>query len=257
MIINNTSDVSYLSVLPDGSTLQESLTSNEVSTEIITYSFTKVKSSPKTFIVEGEQAEQTVLLTNNSGYTVTNVQFKDNMSAGASFVPGTVYVDNVVQPLYDPTVGFALPDIASGGSTEVRFSIVADKPATQTPVTDFAAITYTVDDPIAGPTTYTENTNDLSLDVVSVDLNVVKSVDKAIAVKGDTLTYTTVITNNSDQDASLVQFKDVVPAGLTFVPDSLTVDGVAKPGISPETGINLSNIPVGSSVTVVFKATVD
>ena len=115
MIVTNQSNVKYDYVLPDQSTQSGEQSSNIVNTEILTSAVTKVKSSDHTFLSEGETAQQTVVVTNNSTVTLQNVFFKDVMSGGASYVAGSVVVNGVAQPSYDLVAGFTLPDIAPGG----------------------------------------------------------------------------------------------------------------------------------------------
>lgn len=86
MIVTNQSNVKYDYVLPDQSTQSGEQSSNIVNTEILTSAVTKVKSSDHTFLSEGETAQQTVVVTNNSTVTLQNVFFKDVMSGGASYV---------------------------------------------------------------------------------------------------------------------------------------------------------------------------
>ena len=50
MNIPNQSNTEFSYTLPDGSTNTETRDSNIVNTEILTYSFTKVKSSDRTFL---------------------------------------------------------------------------------------------------------------------------------------------------------------------------------------------------------------
>ncbi|MCR9020398.1 DUF11 domain-containing protein, partial [Bacillus paranthracis] len=77
----------------------------------------------------------------------------------------------------------------------------------------------------------------------------------AIATIGSRLTYTIVVQNTGTLPAQNVTFTDPIPAGTTFVPNSVTVDGVATAG-NPATGIPISNIPAGGSVTITFQVDV-
>ena len=89
MIIPNQSSVSFLSVLPDGTTVPGQRDSNIVTTEIISVTFSKVKSTPTAFIGEGDSTTQTIVLTNNTNYVIKNLFFNDTLTAGASHVPST------------------------------------------------------------------------------------------------------------------------------------------------------------------------
>ncbi len=84
----------------------------------------------------------------------------------------------------------------------------------------------------------------------------VKLVDKAVAVVGDTLTYTIKLDNSTGTaDATNVVFTDAIPPGTSFVAGSVTVDGVASAG-TPSAGVNVGTVVAGGIKTVVFKVTV-
>ena len=256
MIITNQSNIAFNYVLPDGQTIAAELDSNEVTTEILTYSVPKVKSGDKNFMQEGETSVHTVVITNNSQTQLFNMTLKDTMSNGATYVAGSVTVNGVAQPAYDPVAGFPLPPLNPGQQVTVSYTIQANNPMTQTPVTDYATLTYSVDDPARSTVTFTENTNTVSVQIISNRLTIVKSVDKAYAVKGDNLHYTTVITNTGSLLKSDLVFTDPIPAGTSFVAGSVKIDGAAYPAYNPETDFALPDLAVGDSVTVEFDVTV-
>ena len=257
MIIPNQSNITFNYVLPDGQTIAAELDSNIVNTEILTYSVPKVKSSDKTFMQEGETAQQTVVITNNSQTQLFNMTFTDHMSSGATYVAGSVTVNGISQPSYDPAAGFPLPALNAGQAVTVSYTILANNPVTQTPVTNFATLDYTVDDPARSDVNFSENTNTVSIDIISNRIAVVKSVDKAYAVKGDNLHYTTVITNTGTLLKSDIVFTDPIPAGTTFVAGSVKIDGTSYPAYNPQTGFPLPDLAAGQSATVEFDVTVN
>lgn len=257
MIIPNQSNITFNYVLPDGQTIAAELDSNIVNTEILTYSVPKIKSSDKTFMQEGETAQHTVVITNNSQTQLFNLVWKDTMSNGATYVAGSVTVNGVSQPSYDPVAGFPLPNLDIGQAVTVGYTIQANNPMTQTPVTDFATLDYTVNDPIRGNVSFSENTNTVSVDIVSNRITVVKSVDKAYAVRGDILHYTTVITNTGSLLKSNIVFTDPIPVGTTFVSGSVKINGTPYPAYNPQTGFALADLASGESVTVEFDVEVN
>ncbi len=256
MIVKNQSNVTFDYVLPDQSTISGEQNSNIVETEILTYAVSRVKSSDKTFLNEGETARQKVVITNNSAATLTAMLFKDIMSSEATHVAGSVSVDGVAQPTYDPIAGFSLADIPSGGSSTVEYSILSNNPKTGNTVKNSGAVTYTVEDPIRGPVTYTEPTNLVTIPLISTRMSVVKSVDKAYATAGEKLHYVSVITNTGSLDKTNLQFQDAIPAGTQLVVGSVKIDGVSYPAYDPSTGFPLNDLAVGASVTVEFDVTV-
>lgn len=257
MIIPNQSHITFNYVLPDGETLEGKADSNIVKTEILTYSVPKVKSSDKTFLQEGETAQQTITVTNNSAANLFDLVFKDTMTDGASHEAGSVIVNGTAQPTYDPVAGFPLPDLASGESATVQYTVRANNPMTSPTVTNYATLNYSVDDPVRGVTPFEENTNTVELAVVSNRISVVKSVDKTFAVKGDTLHYTSVVTNTGSLDKTELFFTDAIPAGTSFTAGSVKIDGTAYPGYNPQTGFSLPDLAPGEETKVEFDVTVN
>ena len=257
MIITNQSNIAFNYVLPDGQTIAADLDSNIVTTEVLTYSVPKVKSGDKTFLQEGETSQHSVVITNNSQTQLFNLVFKDSMTNGATYVPGSVLVNGVSQPTYDPVAGFTLPALAPGQAVTVAYTIQANSPMTQTPVTDFATLNYTVDDPARGNVNFAEDTNTVEVQIISNRLTNVKSVDKAFAVKGDTLHYTSVITNTGTLPKSDLVFTDPIPSGTTFTAGSVKINGAAYPAYDPQVGFDLPDLAVGDAVTVEFDVKVN
>ena len=252
MLIPNQSDTQFSYTLPDGSTQTETRESNIVTTEILTYSFTKVKTSNKAFLQEGNTATQTVTLNNTSLINITDIFFKDNLSSGATYVLGSVVVNGVPQPSYDLNTGFALGNLAPNGVIVVSYDIRANNPLTQTPVTNYATISYTAEN-----RNLSENTNVVELVILSNRLTVVKAVDKPVAIRGETLHYTSTVTNTGTLLKTNLIFTDPIPSGTTFVPGSVYIDGLQYVTYNPATGFPLANLPVAASTVVEFDVTVN
>ena len=252
MNIPNQSETEFSYTLPDGSTQTETRDSNIVNTEILTYSFTKVKSSDKTFLQEGDTATQKVVLTNNSLLQLTNLFFKDLLSGGGTYVPQSVIVDGVPQPTYDLANGFDIGDLAPNEIRTIIYQIIANNPLTEALIFNYANVAYT-----ANERNLNENTNTVNLVVVSNNLSIVKQVDKSVAVQGETLHYTRTLTNTGTVLKTNLTFKDDIPVGTTFVENSVKIDGLSYSGLNPQTGFSLNDLPVGASSVVEFDVTVN
>ena len=252
MIIYNQSNVTFDYILPDQSTVSGEQDSNIVQTEVLTYSVERIKSSDHTFLNEGETAKQTVQVNNNSQTALTALFFKDIMSAGATYVAGSVLVNGVSRPAYDPEAGFALDDIPSGGSATVEYTILSDSPKTQNSVTNYGSVTYAVDDPSGGPVTYTEPTNEVNIVLISARMTVEKKVDKSYATAGEILHYTTTVTNTGTLNKTNLVFTDQIPAGSAFVAGSVKIDGTPYAAYNPAAGFPLSDLAAGESTVVEF-----
>ena len=92
------------------------------------------------------------------------------------------------------------------------------------------------------PITSTSSSNTVQTTVNQATISMQKSVDLQTATLNDVLTYTVNVTNNGNVTASNVIFVDSIPAGTTFVANSVTVNGVARPGANPASSINLGSI---------------
>ena len=133
-----------------------------------------------------------------------------------------------------------------------------NSPATVTAVTNSAVFRYDVVDPVSGViATYTDPINAVTVNVVNAKLEVVKSVDKAIAVKGETLTYTVTFTNKGNIDMNDIYFTDNIPQGTTFVDKSVYINGQNVPAYRPDVGYSVANLPPAASATTSFRVTID
>ena len=73
-------------------------------------------------------------------------------------------------------------------------------------------------------------------------ITMVKSVDQTLVTLGDTITYTTLLTNIGNTNATNITFTDLIPNGTTFITDSVTIGGITQIGLNPNTGITIGSI---------------
>ena len=87
---------------------------------------------------------------------------------------------------------------------------------------------------------------------------IVKAVDKATASIGDKLTYTVTITNLSLSALTNLPFTDTLPAGVTYVTDSFTVNSTkATPTVTSSTlTYTIPSIAAGATATIQFQVNV-
>ncbi len=99
--------------------------------------------------------------------------------------------------------------------------------------------------------------DDVSLNEIQVPVfEPVKTVSSETASVGDTVTFTVILENTCQSPLTNLFFQDTVPNGLTFVPGSVTINGASAPGVNPNAGFSLPNVPGGGTVTVTFQAEV-
>lgn len=212
------------------------------------------KSADKTFADVGEQITYTLVLENTGTVDALNVTLSDMLPPETALVAGSVTVDGAP---YAGALPVVIPTISAGQSVTVTFKVTANSIPAVNPVFNIARADYEFF-PFAGyPATGISNSNPVAVFIIVRALTNVKSVDKAFAVKGDALTYTSVIKNTGSIPVTDVIFKDEIPAGTTFVNGSVFINGVNYPSYNPQTGFFAANLTPQASVTVTFQVQVN
>ena len=88
---------------------------------------------------------------------------------------------------------------------------------------------------------------------MQAQLTITKTSNPTTVDIGGTILYISEVKNIGNVDAININFTDFIPAGTTFVPDSVTINGVLQPGVNPENGIPIGTIPANSSKTILFQ----
>ncbi|PFK03737.1 hypothetical protein CN957_14630 [Bacillus cereus] len=236
--------------------ITQTILTNLVVTTINIASIFPLKLVDKEVATVGEILTYDVLIFNFGTVAATNVQFIDTISTGASFVVGSVSINGVPEPGLNPFNGFTVPDIPVEDFVLVTYQVITSIPEGGT-VVNFVDVTATFAvSETEPPITETTTSNTTLTEINESGLNVLKSVSEPIVAVGDTITYTTVVQNTGTVTATNVQYSDVLPSSITFVPNSVTIDGVLQPGFNPNNGFSLPDINPGGSVEVTFQVTV-
>lgn len=103
---------------------------------------------------------------------------------------------------------------------------------------DGVAYSNTVQTPLAGP----------------VITAAITAVPRKLS-RNQTVTFTVTVSNNGNRTAE-ARLVDLLPAGLSFIPNSVLLNGSPLPGASPLNGFSIGSLPVGSTVQVIFQAIV-
>ncbi len=258
MLISNQSNVNYNAVAPNQPSAPGSIASNVVNTEVMSDAITKIIHSDKTFAKDGETVHNTITITNNSSAVLGQTHIVNpRPPQGADYIAGSVKVNGVAKPDADPIGGFLIPDLNPGESVTIEYDLQIKSPSSVSSVIDSVELQYNVQDPLRGNVTFTDVVDPVTINVVSAKLSVVKSVDKAFAVKGDTLTYTITFTNEGNTDINDIYFTDNIPNGTTFVERSVSINGNSMPAYRPDIGYSVANLTPKSSATTSFKVTIN
>ncbi|MBD5584868.1 MAG: DUF11 domain-containing protein [Clostridia bacterium] len=212
------------------------------------------KSADKTFADVGEEITYTLAIQNTGTVDALNVTLNDLLPPETTLVPNSVTVDGAP---YAGALPVVISSISGGQSVTVTFKVTVNSLPAVNPVFNIARADYRFFPFTGYPATSFSNSNPVAVFIIARQMTNVKSVDKAFAVKGDILTYTSVIKNTGSIPVTDVVFKDGIPAGTTFIDGSVTVDGVSYPAYNPQTGFFVANLTPQASVTIIFQVQVN
>lgn len=254
--VTNSSIINYeYKIDPNGSYIKTSATSNTVVTYINLGNVTVTKAADRTVVRLGNIITYSFVIANTGNTLLKNLFFKDTIQAESSFKSGSVYVNGVNRASYNPNTGFVLNDIPVGEQATVSFTVTANSLPKDNMLLNKADVTYAYYvDPNGSLITKTKASNTTTVYVYDTIVSATKTVDKSIAKLGDTLNFTIIIKNDGNVTAQHVFFQDILDSHISFITDSVYVDGAQKIGYNPNNGFNLSDIAAGITTTVAFVA---
>ena len=216
-----------------------------------------VKTANRTITHVGDTVTYAVNLDNGLGTaTATNVVFTDTPPPGMSFVPGTVTVNGVSQPSYNPSAGFGLGTIAAGANVTVSFQVLVTAiPAAPALARYLNTARWTYDFiSCAGFPTESGNLGTNPNIIDAIRLAPTKSVSPTGTVPvGQLLNYTITVPNTGLAASAGTTLTDPIPTGTTYVLNSTKLNGIAVAdiaGVMPFASSNLIN-SVGQAAGVI------
>lgn len=244
----NQSNVTASYTMPDQAVIQVNVKSNESSTENMTTSFEKQRTSAKTIVMPLEEIEQTLTLTNTSEYTIFDINIQDTLGEGIKFKTGSVVIDDVSFPDYDPIAGILLDDLDPQSTMVIKYLVVTDENMSATSADIKSKVTYSVNEVLN--LEEFSNTVTLYLSNNSVTLNL--SADKTVLISGQTIEYKIEIENNGNLKNSQIVLVDNLPPETTFQKGSVKIDGVVFDTFDPSVGFEISDLEPNQKATVTF-----
>ncbi|MGL5151116.1 MAG: beta strand repeat-containing protein, partial [Clostridium sp.] len=215
------------------------------------------KSATPSYVTIGDTITYSVVLRNTGSINATNVQVFDTLQNGVVFVNGSVKINGSIIPAANPTVGILVSTVAPNQTVTITFNAKVYTVPNPNPVLNQANVSYSYSPEPGRVVTTTNPSPTTTTPVRYVDISQMsKSSTPSYVAKGDIITYTVLIPNNGNVAANNLIIQDTLPQEVSFVLNSVTVNGVAKPGQNIETGILVGTVNAGQTTSVTFKALV-
>ena len=246
---------SYVGTVPNSS---QALNTNIAFTQVNNGDLVQTKYVDKAYANVNDVLTYTIVMKNTGNVTSENIQFIDVIPTDTTLVPNSFKQNGVTITNPDPNVAVPLSPIKFGGVTTVVFKVTVNTIPNPNPIPNSSRVIYSY---FFNPSQTGKSGSNFSNTVFTTINNAnlgqsTKSVDKAFANCGDTLTYTILIPNSGNVTAQNIIFIDTIPNGTTLVGTSVFVNGVLQNGANPSSGVTIPNIIPGQTATVTFQVKV-
>ncbi|MFC2000820.1 hypothetical protein ACFLXE_08750, partial [Chloroflexota bacterium] len=226
----------------------------------------------------GDEILYTIVMQNQSGFDVSDIEFIDSIPANTSYVAASVSAPAGATVVGEtPTLRITGIDVPAYAQVTISFKVKVDDPlpAAVTQISNQGIVHYDsdgdgvndsfqqTDGDSAAPgeqATVLPITAGPNFSQTSKDVTLVNDADgNGVITPGDTLEYTVVIPNTGNQDTTApVAFRDSIAAYLTYVADSIGATGGTATYDAGADRIDWTgNVAAGASVTVIFRVMVD
>lgn len=251
--IINQSQATSKYTLPDQTEKEYTVKSNESTILYMTEAFKKERSSAKLFGEPKEEIEQTLILTNDTDYPITNVSVQETIGSGAKFKAGSVTIDDNPQITFDVTTGYTLPnEISAHSNVTIKYMIVIDDSPSESSVEFDTLVTYSINEAVD----LQEHANLITLDLEENIIEITQESDKTAVISGDKILFQNVIENKGNLKNTEITFLNSLPAELEFVIGSVKIDNVEKVGFNPTVGFKIDDLTPGQQTTITYEVTV-
>ncbi|MGL4875840.1 MAG: beta strand repeat-containing protein [Clostridium sp.] len=245
--------------LPD---IVKSILSNTVYSQVNVADLNITKVGNPSYAKMGDNVTYTFVVTNTGNVSANNILFKDTVPNGFNYIAGSLKINSVVT-VGDPNVGVVVPTIPANGVTTIEFNVLVNTIPSVNPILNDGSIDYSyVYDPSTPKSmTSAKLSNIVPVTILQAVINnssgIIKSVDKAYATKGETVTYIITVKNTGNTVANNVVIKDTIPNVTTLVPSSIKVNGTNMPSADLSVGVNVGTVNSGEVKSIEFKVIVN
>jgi len=236
-------------------TLPLTFTSNTVNVHVTQPIITSSKTADKTFVTIGDIIHYTVIVTNSGTFNVEAI-FRDATPPGTVFVENSVIAFGVPLPGTNPANGIFIGTLEVQETNDITFQVRVVSVPPNGLITNQGEVDFSYTLPDNRTFTGSTITNVVNIPVIAPPApRVVKEVNSSEVEVGGSLIFTLIVQNPSVLPIHNVVLTDVLPAGLVFESNSVTLNGASLSGVNPVSGIPIGTIASQASATVKFRAT--
>ncbi|MFR1708391.1 MAG: DUF11 domain-containing protein [Clostridium sp.] len=183
-----------------------------------------IKTVSPEYATIGTILNYTVVLTNNSIQQLNNIVFNDILDIDLTLVPGSIYINNVLQPIETDLNNLALPSLpATNPRAYNTINFLAKVTGTGPVVTSQGTASYLIG---TEQETRTAISNIANTTISIPCIAVAKSVNLCDAMITDTIRYTITITNRGNVEITNIMLADKLDKRLEVIPESIRINGV-------------------------------
>lgn len=226
-------------------------TSEPVTTEVVDVTLDKTVSP--TCVRAGGTVHYTITVCNRSSVPVSQVVVTDPDIEHKLDV-GTIYLNG--RPVCGGSLcrGILIPGLEAGCCAAITFDAVVPAGFTGE-ITNTAYAEFEFDSDVCGLTRASAASSEVVLNVVSPSLEIDKDAEPcAVTPEEPVITYTLTVRNTGTCPIEDAVVTDVLPAGLTYVAGSTSINSGAPFDRNPASGIHLGTLDAGESAVITFRA---
>ncbi|WP_459954030.1 hypothetical protein [Paenibacillus pini] len=184
----------------------------------------------------------------NEGNKDANVIFYDNLPEGMSFIMNSVLRDGSPLPGANPNLGIDIGTVHMGTVVKVFFQTIITSIPDDLKYTNQGSAVYSFKTTEGRTITGSVESNPVDIRVIPFQLSMIATISTDQTFTGDVITYQVTITNQGNIPLQLLILSIPLPAGVVFVPGSVTINDMYIPAVNPDDGIPLGSLLPGASV---------
>ncbi|SFS50556.1 DUF11 domain-containing protein [Paenibacillus sp. 453mf] len=230
----------------DGRIIRRDITSNGVRISLANAQLiiSQRANTMQTFV--GDVITFTITIQNTGTVPVVNARLSVLLSAGMSFVPGSVVLNGIISPGLDPVQGFILPVINPGEIIQLTYQVRVL--SISSPLSSEVLVSYTSDGVLVQT-----GSNEVVLSPVDPVVNMIVTVMPEQVTYGGAAQFTATILNEGDLPIEAVYYMNF-PQGLIFQDHSVRINGVEVQNANPVIGIRLGTLFPRSRTVITYRA---